>query len=613
VSPLLLPATCLLAVSELELEASDTGWEESGHHEVLATGRCPHVDVVLPPGASLDRIKASVRPADGGRRRIDALRTVALPPSSTEPERIRLLTPDALTGDAIWIDLDRSLPATDYTWRPGEADGRYASLDADVPFPHEGEERRTLWFADAPNDTTIVVPHPSPAQDVPGNRPLPTVPSRATLTQTLRIPGDPQRSLYPGGGSSVDTTWTIVSSAPDTPSALVLPLPADVRDLVVEGPHRRGHRAVTLLVDAATTHTVRWSRLDAPTHGARATLPGAEVDHRVQADDARIRWEDDRYWSLASLGMRRLTPDHRDLIGALDRRFRRAALPEPATPVHLRGMAPDAATAAALRTALQLRAGIGPLALDPLFPRRLVKARKSGALTSVEAALITMLQLGQLGGRATWGLVDPGPPRQASDSTPVGYTEGVVVVSTTDGLRFVDPGCAVCAGYEVRPQLQGTRMLSPAGRAGPPVVEGRAVVDDRDGVRTVRLEGPAALRVRLALSEQAKADRTAWLVTTFAGDDATFEGATGLGTPGAPIELRFGLGAAPPDGRFVAGRDWVGERTWTHDGAAPPAHVHEGALCALTRADGDRRTDVLTVTDARLPPDTWSAFRAKLP
>lgn len=611
-SPLLLPATCLLAVSETTLNSTDDGWLETGHHEVVAESRCPWVDIVLPAGSTIDHLKAKVRLADGGRRRIDDLRQVVVLPTPGEPERLRLLTPDVLAGDSVWIDLTRTLPAADYTWSPGAQRGRYASLDSDVAFAFDDSTSNSAWTDDAAELAPIAVVHPSPTA-APVVRSLPAEAANATLTQILVVPGDPQRTLYPGGGSSVDTTWTLSSAGQPDPAAVVVPVPSDATDVEVTGPHVRGLGSVTLwLDDEPVEHTVRYHTADAPTYGVRASLPGASVTHRVDVEGGRVRWEDDRRWWLASMGITVLTPEHRRLLSALGQRFARAALPEPAVPVHLRGLPGNADTVERLRLALHLRAGVAPLDTDPLFPRRLVKARKSGALTSVEAALILVYQLGQLDVRSTWAVVDPGPPDHASWVSPEGYTEGLVVVATAEGPAFVDPGCGVCAGFEVRPHLQGTRMLSPAGDTGPAIVEGRSVVTDANGKRHVRLEGPAALTLRLAVSELRKDARTTWLTHTFGGPDATFDTLTGLGTLGSPIDLNLTLGEQVPDGRFLLGPDWVGERRWVRSGGPDDRHVHQDDLCSLTRSDGPLRIDVVTVNDPHVLPDAWTEFQMAL-
>lgn len=570
-TPLVLAPTCVLAIAELELEAVERGWTRRAHLEVVGDGRCPSVGIRLPRVGRIDKLRARVRLSDGGTRRIDEARR---DPIVREPDGSGLLvlhTPEVLTGDRVVVDLWQALPPTPIHWDPGTA--RYASLESSVPFAVDGEMRTSAWWTEAPSAPVHLV-HPSPGP-LPIVRTLPDVPSRATLDLRLVVPGDPQRSLYPGGGSTYEASWAFEHGA-FGPAALVVPLPRDAHDVEVQGPHQRFDDSVLLQIDGPTSHTVRFAAPDAPTHGAVPDLPGADVQLRVSVDDGRIRWEDDRFWWLASIDFRSVTPDRPDLLRALDRRFRRAALPEPAVPVHLRGSEPNGAAVEGLRTALQLRAGVGDLPLAALFPRRLVKARNSGALTSVEAALVLTLQLGQLGARAVWGVVAPGPADAASRSTPEGYTEGVVVVATPGGRAFVDPGCTACAPFEVRPHLQGTVMLSPAGSEGPPIVPGRAQIEDVGDQRRVRLEGPAALVLRLALTEVPPSARRAFLAERFGGADATLVSSTGLSSPGAPILLEVGLGANPPNPLDAVGDAWTGERAWS-PAVRPPSPPVESA------------------------------------
>ncbi|MCA9569788.1 MAG: hypothetical protein KC656_18215, partial [Myxococcales bacterium] len=163
-TPLAMPATCFLALAEVELEAEQAGWRESGTYEAIAESRCPWVDVVVPPGASVVSLQARVRLSDGGRRRVDDERMEVMPREADGSGRIRLHTPDALAGDTVHVRLVRELPASSYIWDPAANRGRYSSLTSTVPFVWDGSERADVWVADASTVSPVAVPHPSPVE-----------------------------------------------------------------------------------------------------------------------------------------------------------------------------------------------------------------------------------------------------------------------------------------------------------------------------------------------------------------------------------------------------------------------------------------------------------------
>jgi hypothetical protein len=631
-----LAAGCVLSVAEVEIEPVDTGWKESAHVEVLSQGRCPHVDVLLPPGVSIERLKAKVRLGDGTRHRVDADRQRRRTRDVEGHGALRLYTPELLLGDRIEIDLVRAHPAADWTWQPGSGGvTRFASLASSVlpGAPPDGvsEDDDGFWVSEPPADLALTLPHPSPA-------PSPSVPSaigpedppvQAVRSLVLNVNGrDPMTALYPGGGSTLGVTWAIDWPALERERAWVLPIPTAASDVVVEvsdgGSWVRRDDSVLLVAeaDATPTHTVSWVEPDAPVYGGPVTLPHAEIRQDVSMDGARIRWQEEpwgRAWWVGSLGMRRLVPDRSQLIRALDRRFGRAAIPEPAVPGELRGASGSWDALVALEAALETRAGVADLPLQPLFPRRLVKARRTGALTSVEAALILWLQALQLRVPAAWAVVHPADLGEGWHTSAAGYTEGLVAYQLDGETRWSDPGCAVCGPFEIRSELEEASMISPIGNHTRAATEGRMSVRDQNGQRRVELEGPAALRLRQALSRVRPADREAWLASRFGGPDATLvelEGVENLGgplhlvvagkTPPPPFELDAPLPADSVPGRNESWWGWMGERVWSYEaGSAAHSgqHVHAGPLCWTTETEGEMRIERLTVRSRRVDPE----------
>lgn len=567
--PLVLGGACLVASVARDVRTDDTHHEEALDVVVEATGLCPWVDLELPPGVELVEVKGRIRLADGSARKVAGPRLERRTRDASGHGHLRVHTPDLAPGDRVRLSVRRRFDAT--TWTP-DADGFVAGSPFEAP-------------------------------------PLPDTPSTATLRQTLLVPGDFQRTLYPGGGSAMASEWTIRSEPSERDAVLVLPLPLDARDVEIDGTHVRRDDSVRLDIPASegpTEHSVRWVEPDAPTYGLKAHLPGAEVTHTVTVADGRIRWQDDEAWWLSSLGLRQVVPERRDLLRALQSRFQRASIPEPALPAFLRGHPADARLAATLRPTLLDRAGIADLPLDPLFPRRLLQARKSGAVTSVEAALILALQLGQARIPATWAIARPASEGSGYHTSPAGYRVGLVVLQVDGTERWIDPACRVCSPFELPPDLEGADVLSPATDRTPEPREGASTTTDRDGTRAVVLEGPAALALRLALLDVLPADRAGWLATRFGGPGATLSSSEGLAEPGAPIRITVSPGDAPPD-PLAPPPDgwwgWLGPRSWIRDIPSPDRHFHEEGVCWTSRAADGTLTETLTIADRAVDPE----------
>ncbi|MEZ4316586.1 MAG: hypothetical protein R3F61_03760 [Myxococcota bacterium] len=614
-----LSAGCVLSVAEVGIEPIEAGWVEEAYVEVLAEGMCRSVDLVLPPGVVVRSLKARTRLSDGTKHRLDTDRQRVITRDLEGRGAIRLYTPELIPGDRVEVKLVRQHPPVDYVWSPG-AGARFASLESSLPIPAtegvnvDGDE---VWVANPPDTLSITLPHPTGSVGDDAARPLvPVTGAEATVDLELVVPGEPMRTLYPGGGSSRHTTWTVRLPEGDADRGLVLPLPRDATQIAIEGTHLQRDDSVVLWAEAGRVpdHRVSYVTPDAPVYGRKLTLPGAEVTQTVQLEDGRIRWQDDQTWWIGSIGVRAIVPERSQLIRALDNRFRRAALPEPAMPSALRGRATDWDLFAALRPELAKRAGVADLPLAPLFPRKLVKARKSGALTSVEAALIVWVQATQARVPTSWAVVFPANRGTGWHTSPEGYTEGLVAVSLDGETRWIDPSCTVCAPFELRPELEGADMLSPIGLRTPEPREGRMSVVDADGRRTVDLEGPAALSLRLWLTSLPAPDRPAALSARFGGESAVLVGSEGLATPGEPIRIVLeGTGLpdplVPPEGAWWG---WIGERRWERTATEDdrPLHEHQADLCWTARTESGRRTEILEVRSRTIPETVGAAVEA---
>ncbi|MCA9494499.1 MAG: hypothetical protein KC621_31445, partial [Myxococcales bacterium] len=455
----------------------------------------------------------------------------------------------------------------------------------------------------------------------PAATPLPAGDVRTDEHLTLIVPdGDPQIALYPGGGSSVrverflvvppsdvDRAWPL--DAPPESSVRVQTEPAGAAE-VASDPTRHWLRVAAS--DAPARVTLSWEQPDAPTFGERDPDVGELV---VSVDHGEIGWDGDA-WVLTKVNGRAVMPDRAALVRALDRRFRYAAIPEPGAPVELRGRAPDWDLAADLRPTLLERAPVGTWPADPLFPRRLHKARKTGALTPLEAALTLWLYATQLKLEASWALVRPASRGPGHLASPAGFDHPLVRVTVDGEVRWIDPACTVCAPFEVHPDLEDADAIGPdLTRTGPSTAGVLRVSVDDDRV-TWHAEGPPALLARLRLQDLPAEERGRALAAMVAGADATLVSLEGLETAGAPIDVVARRGAGPiPDPTTLptpgvdgsAWLPWVGVRE-LHGAAGGPHGTRETEAATLEREeDGTAR---LTVRQRLLSADQLAVLDA---
>jgi len=151
----------------------------------------------------------------------------------------------------------------------------------------------------------------------------------------------------------------------------------------------------------------------------------------------------------------------------IERRARAAAYPEPTVPRSMRRLGATPDNLYALLPVLRERAVIHPLTPPAAWPRPLVASRRQGLLTPLEAAWVLAFEANQ------WDLpayvigVNPsGGPTLA----PVGYNQWLVQVGGGETVLWLDPGCTVCAPFEVRPELLDQPFMGPDVARGPKLV-----------------------------------------------------------------------------------------------------------------------------------------------
>lgn len=615
-------AICTLALIDTQLSTDSQGFVERTTLQVEAP--CPSVTIPLPPAATVLEARGKGRLWDDTKRKLDALRWRTSPPGADGHRDLTVFLGDLLEGDRAELTISRRWTSDRFLFDPAGAEAARLRVPNDVRTSVPAE--RGLIEGDvgvvevvregAPAGGFEVV-HPSgpPSGDVVHDQRL-----------TLIVPeGDPQRLLYPGAGSSVKVEDFYTFAPSPLARSIALPLSADVDVEMGAEPDRaaslrRGPDGVLVEVRpwegpvrVALVHT----RPDAPTYGER---PDDVTEYTVSVPGGEIAWAGDA-WHLVRVGKRPILPDAASLMKALDHRFRHVALPEPGLPQELRGRKRTWDLAADLRPTLfeAVRPG---LPADPLWPRKLVKARKGGLVSDTEAMLILWLYGRQAGLRTDWALVRPAHLGPIDLAVPSGFSGALVRIDGGDEVRFIDAGCLVCAPFEVRPWLEGGTVLSPAGLDTPPPQPGVSELVVGDEEVSWHVEGPPALLLRLWLEPVPASERGRALAERIGGPGARLLASEGIAEAGAPIDVRVLRGkglaldplALPPADDDGAWADWVGVRTrrfeagdvhgasWSDEGTRYTRTVHEGVV-----------TEVLELDQRAVPRETarvLSALRA---
>lgn len=630
---LILAAGCVLQVSHTDLNDTGDGWLEATRWEIAAVGApCPHVDLQIPPGVELQQLRARARLGDGTSRKLDD-RFESAPPTLTGLRELRLHLPDLLPGDRVLVDAVRLWPQSVWHWSPAPALHAELRVPRDVPLETRGEvhpsKRRGVWATRPGPDESAVVR--APGAETATEPPLPPFEPAGVVevhrTLHLRVPtGDPQLHLFPGGGSSVRTDLALHFPPHLHRRGHVVPLPEAREGLQFTaspaGSARLVERSDGVLVlvepsEGPTRVALSWVAPDAPTFGERPAGEAMTVD----APGGRVVWEGDA-WLLVAMHDRPVLPARSALVRALDRRFREAALSGPALPQEMRGLPATWENAALLRDVLHERAVPATHPSDPLWPRRLQAARRSGVVSPTEAALVTWLYAQQLGLQADWALVRPAPRGPGAPTSPAGLEHALVRLELDGEVRWVDPSCAVCGPFELPPDLEGATALGPGIDHTPDPTPGRWVAEVDAATIRWRLEGPPALLLRAWLADLPADERASGLAERMAGPGATLLQVDGVGEPGSPITALArrgsGLSADPlslpvPRSDDTAWVPWIGERTVRWIGRSEePGSGEAGPLRWNRVAVGDDLVETLHVSERLLSAEHVRAFESAL-
>ena len=518
---------CVLQAQIASLEPTEFGWLLKNRVEVSAQQGCSHLDINLPPQVKLHGYQGSAKRFDGPTYKLHRDRFQFFPMDLLDRRRVRVHLPELSKGDRLVLDLSLQYNSYDeFTWQPGLDGTQWTDLRV----------HRTVLVTEAgrydlhgnrlrlnrPEATDVVtLSHPNQDHSTIG-RPYrdmepPTNPVETRRTLTLVVPdGDPQVALWPGEGSKVEVEEIVHFAPEDRGRIWTIPLPREREGLAYQVDPEGGAeifvREDDLLIVAVPSAgsldvVLRYSFADAPTFAEVTPQANEELDLHVRVPGGTIAWEaDHRAWWLQAIDGEPILPTREHLIRALQYRFNQVSYPEPAVPMRMRGAREGWDLVTALYETMQNQVVPATWPADHLWPRKLVEARKSGAVTSVEAALILRVYLLQSRIQADWFLVQPADETPIYQVVPTRYDEALLRVSYEGEERWLDPGCAWCAPFEIRPELQGAPALGQGLEKTPEPTPGNLEVMVDGGSTNWQLVGPPALLRRM--SGQVKTEST---------------------------------------------------------------------------------------------------------
>lgn len=287
-------------------------------------------------------------------------------------------------------------------------------------------------------------------------------------------------------------------------------------------------------------------------------LGGDGVDVARTADGLRFDAPEggEARWRVSSAGGEPVIPDLRTFVDGLEWRFRQVSLPEPALPAGF-ALATDLYQRVLDIHALvgsRMHEGVIPGA-DPLRPRALNRAWRSGWGSSVERGLVLMRLLQQQQVPVTWLVTGA----RAEPFTLTGYDTMILAVAAEGGDLLLDPSCRLCAPGEVSTTLAGRAAVG--GAEVVPLAPGRlersiSLSGSEFNVR-VNATGAAALWLREVADGLAGHARDEALVGALGVVAGAVASASGLDRPGEPVnlELRTSRSVRPP---FDGDPPWAG-------------------------------------------------------
>lgn len=268
--------------------------------------------------------------------------------------------------------------------------------------------------------------------------------------------------------------------------------------------------------------------------GARVVGTGSE-GVVVTAKEGGMKWDAPEggtaRWRVSTVAGDVVIPDERTYLAGLDWRWSSVSLPEPAPPNEFRPGKTQRETAQFLYDAVRAMNPASLPGAEPLRPRQLNKAWRSGFGSSVEQSLVLDRLLRQQQVASTWVLSGTEP----DSMTLTGYDRMFALVVVDEKTVPLDPYCAVCAFGEVSTTVAGKAALG--GLEFAPLQAGRLSREIKlvgtEYQILATLEGAAALWLREKLygaSGVAVSDRIGEALGTVGAHVIKVEGVETLGS-----------------------------------------------------------------------------------
>lgn len=470
------------------------------------------------------------------------------------------------------VYVDAPLPLTVEAWRRSAEGGEW-KLRTGTPLPGGG------WQVSLPDlragEALRLAVRPVVEGLVVGLLPWrEPAPRQGRLDEVWRFDLDPR---HPGWGfadprhgrTHVERRWTFEAAAPPQ----VLPAPG-----VAES--GSGEDAVPRAVrwkGGAGELAAGWDEPGATPQGRRVvppgsfTLTGAGVELvgsggpgvTVVPVEGGLRFEAPQggevRWRVARVGETAVIPDVTTFVAGLTERFRARSLPEPAVPVRLKGLRVPELMVEALYDEVRALVPYADPATDPLSPRPLNRAWRSGWATPLEKGLILHRMLGQEKIVAEWVLTGAAP----DPSTLTGYDVALVRAHVGDVTVWLDPSCTVCRPGQISWRWQGQSALGAVGEVPrqPGRLARRITISGTEYIVRHVAEGAAGRWLREVAAEVDEGARPGRLLKALGIEDGSVASVAGLTdaegdvtvevhtriVPGRPF-----AGAAPPwDGEVV--------------------------------------------------------------
>jgi hypothetical protein len=541
---------CIISSLTVYVVETPDGWNETVELTVVSQGQCTTLEMSAPRDELNSLVHTKLR-IPGHRTKAIAPELVQLLPGDVERgPTTRFHLGELVGGDALELKYTHSRTESGpYVWRPngdevvfGEIKpptGLQVAVIGDIT-----QEDGWYWSEDIMMGTEISISH-SKSWVPPATASLPvlTTPTVSRAIE-LNIPARaPLAALAIGGNSSASITDTL--QFPETTEDLAWfsakPLEAKFASLNWSGRHRVYDDGVLLLSTPSQPKTakIQWVLADAPTFGRMLTPNGQAIETTVSGIGVTAEHTGLGEFVVTQVGSTAIIQDRAHFVKALSYRFRNAmmiATPAPIPPAS--ASTPRAKIASLINTLKSEFTVSDTLPIPALHPRPIRKAKRSGLVTPLEAALIITEAAEQLGLSATWALFRP-DNHEANGGTfnPAGYTDALVRFSVDSQAIWVAPNCSDCATFELPPEASGTPVISPLAERTPLTPQSDVTISTRDNTVSVTLNGAPALLLRRALTDVRSARRTRYLLDLIIGGPGKLVFFKNIDKAGAMIKI----------------------------------------------------------------------------